>query len=114
MALERIPEIRRLPQIVSQVKNEKDWKSLVQIVMDHHRNRESFDEEKLNGLRQTLQMGEDAFAGLYTGLYILLTQLIRNHTRLSTTKLSEAVAQEVIPIGLPSKYADLICSAFTR
>jgi hypothetical protein len=114
MALERIPEIHRLPQLAGQVKNEKDWRLIVQMVMDHHRNRDNFDEGKLGTLRQTLQIGEEAFAGIYTGLYILITQLIRNHTRPSQTKLSEIVSQEVIPIGLPAKYGDLVGSAFVK
>jgi hypothetical protein len=112
--MERIPEIKKLIGLLGHITQQAHWIKLIQTVMNHHRNRSSFDASNLAQLRTTLALSEDVFDSLYTGMFCLLTQVVRNHTRKLPGDLSAQVMEELAPLGLPEKNAAIFRSAFTN
>ena len=108
--MERIPEIKRLTSNISQITQQSDWVKLIQAVMNHYRNRDTFDAEKMSKIRSQFTLSEDVFNNIYTGLYCLVVQIVRNRTRKPDNALS-TILDDLAPLGLPEKYAQILKSA---
>ncbi|KAK2958759.1 putative COMM domain containing 5 [Blattamonas nauphoetae] len=112
--MDRHPEIKRFIGMVGNIPQQKQWRELLQTTLNHHRNRDTFGIEPITKLRDSLGLSEDVFSALYTGMFCLIGQMIRNHTRKGTVPLETALAEELQPLALPEKYAKELISGFTH
>lgn len=112
--MERNPEIKKFTSNLAHITQQAHWIKLIQVVMNHYRQRSDFKSESLAKLRAQLGLSEDVFNSIYTGLYCLVVQIVRNHTRKASGDITKAVTAELAPLGLPEKYAQIFKSAFIR
>ena len=112
--MERIPEIKKLTLYLGHITQQAHWVKLIQTVMNHYRNKSTFNPETLTTVRSDLGLSEDVFNHIYTGLYCLVVQIVRNHIRQRPTDAIAAIMDEIAPLGLPEKYAHIFKSACSK
>ena len=112
--MERIPEIKKLPSQLSHITKEQHWVKLIQAVMNQYRSRENFNPEILAKLRSDLNLSEEVFNIIYTGLYCLVVQIVRNHVRNPSKESLSSLEEELAPLNLPQRYVHILQSACTK
>ncbi|KAH7820607.1 putative COMM domain-containing protein 5 [Monocercomonoides exilis] len=110
--MERIPEIRKLTNLLGHITQQAQWIKLIQAVMNQHRNVKNFNADMLHSVRSETGLSEEVFNSIYTGLYCMLAQLIRDHCRKPDENLEQFVMEDLSPLGLPEKYVQIFGSAF--